>query len=479
LDVTESFPADDLGEEFATVGSALSLSPLYVMAYERAARDLIEELFASTGQVRDQILTCDIEAFDTDVCAREVVEPFARRAFRRPLEEGEVSTLSIPFETAAELGATKTEGVKHSLMAVLLSPHFLFKVEKEEEPDSGKVRPLTSHEIATRLSYALWSTMPDEALITRADSGDLTSDAAIEEEIGRMLENEKAEGFIEAFFAHWLSYARLESHQVELSVFPNYVPELAHSMKAEANAFAEEFLGSERPVQDMLSAKFTYLDERLAEHYGFDVGAISGDLLRVDTSGTKRGGLLTLGALLTTTSFSSRTSVVVRGAYVFDHLLCGEIPPPPPGVEGLEFETEGLTQRDRLDLHRQDSSCKGCHEVMDPLGFGLENYDAVGAYRELDGGLPVDASGELPDGQSFEGAIELGDLLAEDPKFTQCVTKKFMTYALGRLVGHKDPWALYLTEQVDPSETSFSGVLREVLLSEAFRTRQAGPVEVD
>ena len=294
-----------------------------------------------------------------------------------------------------------------------------------------------------------------------------------------MLGDEKAAGFIESFFAHWLNYARLETHEVESSVFPDYVPELAASMKEEANHFAEEFLASDRPVQDMLSAKFTYLDERLAQHYGFEVTPSAGEMVRVETNGTERGGLLTLGALLTTTSFSSRTSVVVRGEYVFDDLLCGEIPPPPPGVEGLAFDTEGLTQRERLDLHRQDSSCKGCHEVMDPLGFGLENYDAIGAYRTLDGELPVDASGELPDGETFVGAIELGELLAQDPKFVECVTKKFMTYALGRLVGHKDPWFAYLAEQVDPSETSFRGVLREVLLSEAFRNRQAGPTEDD
>lgn len=479
LEVTESFPADDLGEEFATVGSALSLSPLYVMAYERAARDLVEELFASSGPIHDRILTCDIDTSETDECAREIVAPFARRAFRRPLEEGEIETLLIPFSTAAELDASKTDGLKHSLMAVLLSPHFLFKVEAEDDPDSGSARPLTSHEIATRLSYSLWATMPDEALIARADAGDLLSDEAIDEEIERMLGDEKAAGFIESFFAHWLNYARLEAHEVESSVFPDYVPELAASMKEEANHFAEEFLASDRPVQDMLSAKFTYLDERLAQHYGFEVTPSAGEMVRVETNGTERGGLLTLGALLTTTSFSSRTSVVVRGEYVFDHLLCGEIPPPPPGVEGLAFDTEGLTQRERLDLHRQDSSCKGCHEVMDPLGFGLENYDAIGAYRTLDGELPVDASGELPDGETFVGAIELGELLAQDPKFVECVTKKFMTYALGRLVGHKDPWFAYLAEQVDPSETSFRDVLREVLSSEAFRNRQAGPTEDD
>lgn len=473
LDVTGGFPADDLGGEFATVGTSLSLSPLYVMAYERAAHDLVSELFDRTDAKRDEILSCDVEAFETEVCAKEIVGTFARRAFRRPLFDGELDGLLGPYNKAIEVDATKTEGLRHSLAAVLLSPHFLFKVEADEVPDTGAVRALNSHEIATRLSYALWATMPDEALFARADAGDLVTDDSIEEEIERMLNDERADGFLEGFFAHWLKFNHLEDHEVEPTAFPDYDPELAVSMKEEARLFFSEFLSSDRPASELLSANFTFVDDLLAAHYGLP-GPGSDAFVRVETVGSTRGGLLTLGALLMTTSFSSRTSVVVRGAYVFDHLLCGEIPPPPPGVEGLAFDTEGLTQRERLDLHRQDPSCSSCHNIMDPLGFGLENYDAVGAYRELDGTLPVDASGELPDGQSFSGAIELGQVLADDPRFPECVTQKFMTYALGRVFSTKDDWRKFLTQELRPKDGSLRTILREVLLSDAFRTRQAG-----
>lgn len=478
LPVTESFPADDLGGEFATVGTALSLSPLYVMSYERAAYELADDLLNSTEPRKAELISCDVETGEAENCIEEIIAPLARRAFRRPLEEGELTALLGPYRTAIELGATKTEGLRHTLAALLLSPHFLFKVEKDAQPDSGEVRTLNAHEVATRLSYALWATMPDDELSALADQGALLDETVIEGQIERLITDDRAQGFLDNFASYWLKYARLESHEVEPKAFPDYVPELAVSMKDEANLFISDFLRADRPVREMLSADFTFLDERLAAHYGISrpADAPAGEFAKVSTEGAERGGLLTLGALLMTTSFSSRTSVVVRGAYVFDRLLCGEIPPPPPGVEGLEFDTAGLTQRERLDLHRQDPSCNSCHAVMDQLGFGLENYDAIGAYRELDDGLPVDATGELPDQGSFSGGVELGQILSGDPRFSECVTQKFMTYALGRLVSHKDPWLHYLAEQMDPETTSLSGILRRVLLSDAFLQRQAGPV---
>lgn len=473
--VTEEFPEDDLGGEFATIGASLSLSPLHILAYERAAYRLVDELLGRVDPESDAILSCDVEADETPACAQEIVGPLARRAFRRPLAEDELDQLLTPYRTASQIGATKTEGLRHSIVALLLSPHFLFKVERDENPDSATARALTPHELAARLSYALWATMPDETLSSRADAGDLTSDEAIGQEVTRMLADERANGFVEGFFEHWLKFNRLESHEVEPTAFPDYDVELASSMRSEARLFFEEFLNSARPVSELLSARFTFIDSLLAAHYGLPAPSAPG-FERVSTEGTQRGGLLTLGALLQTTSFSSRTSVVVRGAYVFDHLLCGDLPPPPPGVEGLPPEQEGLTQRERLELHRRDPSCSSCHSVMDPIGFGLENYDAVGAYRELDGTLPVDASGEMPDGRTFTGAIELGQLLAQDPRFPDCVAKKLMSYTLGRVFSEDDDWRAFLTQELRPKDGSLRTILREIFLSDAFRMRQAGPL---
>lgn len=477
---TESFPADNLGDEFATVGAALSLSPIYVISYERAAHELTTELFERTGPERDAILFCDVAAEGASNCAQDIVAAFARSAFRRPLKPGEVEGLMGPVRLAAELGASPEDGLRHSLTAVLLSPHFLFKVEEDDEPDSGKSRRLNSHEVATRLSYALWGTMPDKALFTRADAGELESDASVREEIQRMLRDEKAEGLLDNFAARWLGYADLEAHEVEATVFPEYTPELARSMKAEAKAFVAEFLSSDLPAHEMLRAQFTFVDQSLADHYGLPMpSAPLGDngLARVSTAGSTRGGLLTLGAVLLGTSFSARTSPVKRGEFVFDRILCGEVPPPPPGVEGFPSDTEGLSQRERLELHRVDPSCSSCHSVMDPLGFGLEGYDAIGSYREMDGASPVNASGELPDGRTFNGALELGVVLADDPRFAECLTHKFMTYALGRLFSGKDQWLAYLSEAALESRGPLSETLENVLVSDAFRGRQAGPTK--
>ena len=297
-----------------------------------------------------RFLFCDVAAESSATCAEDIVAAFARRAFRRPLKPGEIDGLLGPVRLAMELGASKEEGLRHSLAAVLLSPHFLFKVEEDAEPDSGKSRALGSHEMATRLSYTIWGTMPDDALFARAEAGDLESDAAIREEITRMLQDERAQGLLDNFAAHWLGYANLETHEVEAKAFPDYSSDLALSMKAEANAFVGEFLASDQPVHEMLSADFTYVDQTLADHYGLTMPtapSADGELVRVSTAGSTRGGLLTLGAVLMGTSFSTRTSPVKRGEFVFDQILCGEVPPPPPGVEGFPSDTEGLSQREQ------------------------------------------------------------------------------------------------------------------------------------
>jgi hypothetical protein len=468
----EAFPTDDVGGGFPTVGSSLSLSPAYVLAYEDAAHALVSDLFSSDTR-RSQIVTCDIDA-QGDTCARELLGAFARKAWRRPVTEDEVTSLLLPLTVAAEHGASRTDGLRHALAAVLLSPYFIFKVEVSADWLDG-------YELASRLSYALWGTMPDDALFAAAEAGELAKDDGLSAQVERMLEDPRAEALLENFAARWLDYYDIERHEVNAEVFPEFTPALAESMKREANFFIADMLRSDVSVREMLLATHTFVDEGLSAHYGLTepppADAAPGELWRVDTPDSERGGLLTLGALLTHTSLTSRTSPVKRGDFVLKHMLCGTIAPPPPGVEGLPDSTasENETLRERLERHTQDPDCAVCHKVMDPIGFGLENFDAIGRFRTHDGESEVDASGMMPDDTPFEGARELARILADDERFAPCITEHFVTYAIGRLLKGKEDegWVAYLTAEAGGQNATLKSIIETVVLSEPFRRRMA------
>ncbi len=479
LTPSDGFPGDDLGAEFDTVGSALSLSPNYVVAYEEAANALIADLFAADMARKQKVLTCDVTT-GGDACAQTILSAFARRAWRRELTAEETQGLMLPVATAKTLGASPVDGLKAALAGVLLSPFFLFKLELDPEPTSGAARRLNSHELATRLSYSLWSTMPDDALSSAADAGQLASDEQVSAQVDRMLADSRSDRLLDRFAALWLDFSSLDTHEVSTVDFPKFTPALEVSMKAEARRYLQEFLATSLPVSGLFASRFTFLDATLASHYGVArSGADSAsEFVRVDTTGTQRQGLLTLGAFLTTTSYANRTSPVRRGEYVFRRLLCDEVPAPPADIPALsEDMVAGRTLRQRMEAHRANPACVGCHSLMDPIGFGLENYDGLGAYRANENNLPIDASGMLPDGTSFSGAIELGGILAKDERLPRCVTEKFMTFAIGRLVDHNEdkPWLDGLSARADASGASLSSIIRAVLLSDAFRSRQAGP----
>ena len=322
--------------------------------------------------------------------------------------------------------------------------------------------------------------MPDDALSAAADGGQLSTDQQLAGQIDRMLADPRADTLLDNFAGQWLAYRSLADHEVEPTSFPQFTPALARSMTAEARRFIQEFLRSARPVAEMLAARFTFVDATLATQYGLSrpaAGVAPGDLVRVDTSGVPRAGILTLGAFLTTTSLPSRTSPVKRGEFVFTRLLCGTIGQPPPDVPPLsETDTAStLTLRQRLEQHRSNPVCSPCHSIMDPLGFGLENYDAIGRYRSMDGAGVIDARGALPDGTAFNGAVELANLLAKDPRFTDCVTRKFMTFAVGRLLNQAGDKTLVaaLSAKARAANGSFTSIVRSVLLSDGFRSWQA------
>ena len=474
----DAFQADAASAGYDTVGAALSLSPAAVRDYEDAAYKLVDDVLADATR-RARVVTCDVEA-QGEACMRTILEGLARRAYRRPVTAAEVDVLLGPFRAAATLGATRALGLRYSLAAVLVNQNFLFKLELDPDPSSTAPRRLDAHELATRLSYALWSTMPDEALFAAADSGALLTDAGLAAEIDRMLADARASAFSENFAGQWLHFRELD-HEPDVRAFPSYTPALYASMKQEAQRFFADFLGSEAPLGELLSARFTYVDSALATHYGLPVqtGMAPGQMWRADTSGVPRSGLLTLGAILTATSMTTRTSPVKRGEFVLKHLLCETVTPPPPDVIGIPDDVDPnqmLTMRQRMEQHRNNDMCIGCHVEMDQLGFGLETYDAIGKYRTTEAnGLPVDSSGELPDGTRFSGALELAGVLAADARVNHCVTQNLMTFTLGRYVDQRDDplWVAHLAGTTRDSGGKLGVLVRTLLKSEAFRSRQA------
>ena len=435
------FPSDDLGAEFTTVGSSLSLSPTYVQAYENAAFTLMDELFAAPAARQSTVLTCNVTTAG-DTCARTIISAFARRAFRRPVTTAQVDALMTAVSSAKTLGATPTDGLKAGLAAVLMSPYFIFKVETDPAGTSGSHR-LNAYELATRLSFALWGSIPDATLSAAADAGQLATDDQVKAQIDRMLADPKSGALLDQFAGAWLDFNSIVGHQVDAKTFPNFAATLTNSMRLEARNFVQDFLASAQPVSAMMTASFTYVDAGLAKYYGLAATGTPGadGTWKADTSATQRAGLLTLGSVLTTTSLPLDSSLSLRAS---------------------------------LEAHRSSPACSGCHSIMDPLGFGLENFDATGSYRTMDGTSAIDASGTLTDGTAFNGAKQMGAALAKDARFAPCLTQKFMTYAIGRLMNQPDDanWASYLAQQAQVANGSLGSVLRTVMLSEAFRSRQ-------
>lgn len=384
---------------------------------------------------RDHILLCDptIDAAEERAeCVRKIVAHFGERAWRRPLTSDEVDAKVALVEEALLQGGSVDDGIQQMVEHFLSSPHFLFRFEIDPDPFSSEPRALSDYELASRLSYFLWSSMPDEELFELARAGELGSAVVLAEQVQRMLADSKAEALVENFAAQWLYLRGLAGHNPDAELFPDFDEALKEAMFEETSRFFREFLSSDLPVGEMLTAEFTYVNERLATHYGLPAPADGFE--RLSLAGTGRRGLLTQGSLLTVTSHPDRTSPVKRGQWVLEQLLCSAPPPPPPGVEGLDGEDGPIegSIRERMEQHRTDPACSSCHEAMDPIGFSLEHFDGVGAWRDVDGIYEIDTTGQLPTGERFDGVTELAPILANDPRFTHCMTEKMLTYALGR-----------------------------------------------
>jgi len=471
----DDFPADDRGSGFDNLADVLSLSPLHLDMYQRAADKLVTDTLA--GPSRKRVVPCDLAAAG-DSCAETVVRSFARKAWRRPVTKAEVDRLMTVVSLTKTQGDPIELGVNLALQAILVSPNFVFRVELDETPTSTTPHALTHHELAARLSYFLWSTTPDDELAAVADAGTLHQPAVLSAQITRMMKDEKASALVANFAGQWLYTRKIDEVQPDAVKYKEFDPALRSAMKRETELLFSEIAFRGLPADKLLTADFTFLNDRLAKHYGLPAVG-SSELKRVPLTGDQRVGFLSHAGIMTVTSHPTSTSPVLRGKWVLNELFCQDIPPPPPGVDTkIEMEaTPTGTLRQRLEQHRKNPQCAGCHDLMDPIGFGLENYDPVGAYRTMDGNFSVDASGALPDGTTFSGARQLSSAIVDDPRFARCVVEKLYTYALGRkperTSGHQDADTLRaLVDTFENGGFDFAKLVTGIAASDPFTKRR-------
>ncbi|MFL5338972.1 MAG: DUF1592 domain-containing protein [Gemmataceae bacterium] len=409
--------------------------------------------------------------------ARQIVATFAKKAYRRPVTAIEINRLMKLYDMAKQAEPFE-RAVGIALQAVLVSPHFLFRVETDRTPDrpDGSY-PLNDWEIASRLSYFLWSTMPDDELFRLAQAGQLHEPATLEAQVRRMLKDEKSAALVENFGGQWLNLRNLQTAQPAKRDFPLWDEQLRSAMRKETELFFAAVIREDRSILDFLDADFTYLNGRLARHY--EIPGVEGpEFRRVTLTDRSRGGVLTQASVLTVTSNPTRTSPVKRGKWILENILGTPPPPPPPDVPELKEDKETVLKgslRERMEQHRANPNCATCHERMDPLGFGFENFDAIGGWRTKDGSFKIDPSGVLPGGQKFSGPAELKKvLLAKEEQFRRCLTEKLLTYALGRGVEAADrPAVEKIAKAVAADRNRFNRMVLEIVESDPFLRRTA------
>ncbi len=408
--------------------------------------------------------------------AREILHDLMWRAYRRPVEDAELDRVMKLVEFAERDGESFGVAVSLGLQAILCSPHFLFRVELDPQPGEPEVRTLNDFEVATRLSYFLWSSMPDDELFELAKAGTLRTDGNLEKQVRRMLADEKADALVENFAGQWLQLRNLKIAAPDREKYPSFDEQLRRSMQRETELFFAEIMREDRSVLDFLNADYTFVDERLAVHYGM-LDVKGKEFRKVSLNPAQRGGVLTQASVLTVTSNPTRTSPVKRGKWVLENLFGTPPPPPPPDVPELEEADAAVsgTLRERMEQHRANPSCAVCHNRMDPLGFGLENFDGIGGWRHMDGPHEIDASGELPGGEKFAGPGELKQiLLARQGDFVNCLAEKLLTYALGRGIEYSDRCTLDdIARAAKEQDYKFSSLVLAIVESDAFQKRRA------
>ena len=431
------------------------------------------------NDIRAKLLTCEPQAGDDGACTRQVLTTFTERAWRRPVTDAEIDRLMLVTDSAQAEGGTWEDGVRLAMKAVLVSPHFLFRVELDPNPTDDTPHPVDDFELASRLSYFMWSTMPDDELFDVARAQMLHDPAVLEEQVLRMLEDDKAKALVANFAGQWL-YTRALSDELtkDYATYPEWDDELRDAMRTEMELFVQTFLTEGRSLDELLTADETFVNDRLAAFYGLDpVG--TDEFVRVSLAGVPRRGLLTQAGLMSVLSHPNVTSPVKRGKWVLEQLLCITPPPPPPDAETtVDPSFDEGPMKDRLAKHRENPECAGCHQLMDPIGLSLEHYDGIGAWRETEGPWPIDASGELPSGEAFENGLQMAALLAQSPDFARCSVEKALIYGLGRDLSNSDgPFVDEIAEKFAADGHRLQDLILHITTSDLFTHRRGEPLE--
>ncbi len=486
LHLADAFPADASSYGFDNIAASQALSPLQVEQYYDAAQEVVNALMANKrggaksnakppiGYRRVYFRQAREDDVQRDV-AQAIVTRFAERATRRPADIEWIGKLLSIYDRSRDERLEHDEAIGKMLMAVLISPRFLVRAETTQ-PDATEPYAVDDFDLASRLSFFLWSGPPDDKLMQLAKAKKLHRPKDLDQQITRMLADRRSDALIDNFFAPWLQIDGLADHKPDLELFPDFDQSLHDAIAAEPRHLLRELIREDRPITDIIDCDYTYANQTLARHYGIE--AVAGQSMqRVSLTDRRRGGLLTSAALLMSQADPGRTNVPRRGNFIAGTFLGTPAPPPPPDVPELaEPDASGqpLTLRQRLEQHRSSPQCASCHDKIDPLGFGWENYDAIGRWRDTEVGKTVDASGELPSGQTFAGPIELKQILLEQKDtFTRTFASQLLIYALARGPIRADQCVLdKIAESARSNEFRFAAIVRSIVHSYPFLYRR-------
>jgi mono/diheme cytochrome c family protein len=431
---------------------------------------------------RQRIFTCHPQgAADETACAKHILSTLMKRAYRRPVTDRDLGNL-LPFYEDGQNERDFDLGIQTALERLLVSPQFLYRIERDPAGAApGTTYRIGDLELASRLSFFLWSSIPDDELLNVAGAGKLKEPPVLEQQVKRMLADARSESMVTNFAAQWLYLHDVEVKAPDLFLFRDFDEGLRKSFERETELFLDSILRENRSVRELLTANYTFVNERLAKHYG--IPNVRGSQFRRVTwpEGSPRAGLLGQGSILTLTSYSTRTSPVLRGKYVLENLLAAPPPPPPPNVPSLKTEASGsgeeLSLREAMVQHRANPACASCHARMDPIGFAMENFDAVGKWRDQDAGKPIDVSNSLPEGTVVNGVQGVRDLILRDPeRFVGAVAQKLLMYGIGRNVQYFDiPAVRKMVREAAAGDYTFSAIVLGVVQSDPFQMRRVRP----
>ena len=426
-----------------------------------------------------KVLICDPAT--GAACVERILSTFAHHAYRRPVTKPEVAELMAIFDKAKKAGYSAKQSLQFAIADALVMPQFLFRMERDPAP--GTTARISDLELASRLSYFLWSSTPDDELLRVAETNKLHTPEVLDAQVKRLIADPRSSALADNFGGQWLQTRSLDAIKPDAKKFPEWGPELKEAMRTETRMFFQAVMQDNRPIADFIDGKYTFLNEQLAKFYGIE-GVTGTDFRRVELSDkdtAQRSGVFTQASVLTVSSYPTRTSVVLRGKYLMETVLNSPPPPPPPDVPRLNEETVGVAKSLRLQMeaHRADALCASCHSKMDVLGFGLENYDAIGRWRTMDGKFPIDSSGAFPGGKTFNGPAEMKTLLHDNmPEFVRCLAEKMLTYGLGRGVESYDrPVVDDLVRQTAAGDNKFQPLILGIVHSLPFQQRHAPPAQ--